>query len=235
MSSESREGRCLPIGEPAFPPPLSHLVEATERAIPPILSNRKPSPQGAMTAKKLYERLGEQGHLESACEWALYHLVQKGLVGAEQRPQGIAVSGPRVITPGPSLHGLPSIFQIPDAPARIYSSVTGYELCVWPLPAMWGWWESLSQLDRPQTQVEVVVDAAGGQSTSSKDTSKKPRNSPKRGPRNPTEFLRFKAAIERGARQGKQNKDIAIEFTHGEMKKAAALLKQLQRHADFKG
>ena len=61
----------------------------------------------------------------------------------------------------------------------------------------------------------------------SKDTPKKRE---KYGPRNTTEFLLFKAAILKGQKKNRSKKAIATEFADGDSKKAAALLKQLNRH-----
>jgi hypothetical protein len=68
---------------------------------------------------------------------------------------------------------------------------------------------------------------------SPKDKPKKTRKVAKRGPRNATEFMKFKAAIDKAERRGQQKADAALEFTNGNEKKANALLRQFYRHKDL--
>jgi hypothetical protein len=65
------------------------------------------------------------------------------------------------------------------------------------------------------------------------DQPKKFRNVSKRGPRNSTEFLKFRAAMQRAERQGKQKREAALDFTSGDEKRANALLRQFYRHKDL--
>jgi hypothetical protein len=63
-----------------------------------------------------------------------------------------------------------------------------------------------------------------------RDTRKNPQKRRKYGPRNSTEFLKFKAAMEKGMKKNRSKTGIAAEFANGDAKKAAALLKQYYRH-----
>jgi hypothetical protein len=86
------------------------------------------------------------------------------------------------------------------------------------------------QLLSDLVRIAKLVSPAVAPADASGDSKKKSKRRARRGPRNMREFARFKTAIDKGIRKDRQKMDIALEFTHGDERKAKALLRQLQRH-----
>jgi hypothetical protein len=76
----------------------------------------------------------------------------------------------------------------------------------------------------------VIEDTEPMMQDAFQDKKKKPRKRKVYGPRNTSEFSRFRTAIEKGLRKGQTKKEIALDFANGDEKKAARLLRRNDRH-----
>jgi hypothetical protein len=81
-------------------------------------------------------------------------------------------------------------------------------------------------------EVILIEDAETNTQDTFRDKKKNSKKRGKYGPRNITEFARFKLAIEKGLKKGRTKIDIAREFTHGDSKEIARLLRRFDRHRE---